>query len=411
MKTLLYNYYTVGLIVLILSESLLKTPLQNLSILLNLFLTVLFGLLFLKFLVIKVDRNSISKKILLYLLLLCLPPFIAAYKAYVIFNQNYIDGFLANSKYYNFLVFFYVYYLFKYKKNALVMLKNSMLFLGWVFLIAYYSVRITMPDYRIIFDSFDGYTTYDFGVSTLGSILFIGIAFYYLAKYTHFKKTKYLLGFLFFLGYDVIFTNARIAIFSVFIALAVYFFKEFKTTLRIKFIFSAFSFLIILVTIASLVPPVQEFLTNKIELFTEAKKVLSGAEGDDMSANARLWQIETASRYIDHSILGAGTLKSSTKNLYLTDYFYPEDIGLIGIVFSYGLVGLLLLSYQIKLFYTYFKNNFIKQEIVIKSILYFLLSIYIKSIFTGQFVYSIGFTMFLLSIVIVQQLTVKKEAV
>lgn len=399
MKLIFFNKYIVGIILLVLSESLMKTPFQNFSILLNLLITFFSGLLLFYFIISEVKKLKFKDyHIYIYLFILSLLPIMAAIKANIVFKQSIIDGIMGNTKFYNIFIFFYFFYLYKYKKNATKIIKDAVILLAWVILILYYIIRITLPDYRIEFNSFDGVTYYNYGVSTLGSSLFIWTAFFYFSKYVASRKNIYMVNFLLFIGYFVVFSNARTIVASLAIVIMWNFLKEFSTTLKVRFIsFSLIIFSLLLIS-SSVFQPVKLFFEDKSELFQNAFEVIQGSEGEDVSANARLWQIETASRYIDHIWFGAGTLKSSTKSLYLSDYFYPEDIGLIGIVFNYGIIGLLILLYQIKIFSGFFKNEILKSDMFLNSTLYFLLFIYISSIFSGQFVFNIGFIFLLFSI-------------
>lgn len=399
MKFLVFNKYIVGIIILVLSESLKQTPFQNFNILLNLIITSFSGLLLFYFIITEVKKlKSEEIYIYVYLFILSLLPIMAAIKANVVFKQSIIDGIIGNTKFYNIFIFFYFFYLYKFKKNATRIIQNSVIFLAWFILIIYYFVRITMPDYKIEFNSFDGLTSYSYGVSTLGSILFIWAAFYYFSKYVNSRKNRYIVNFLLFIGYFVVFSNARTITISLVIVIMWNFIKEFSTTLKVKFISLSLIVLSLLLISGSVFKPIKVFFEDKSSLFQSGLEVIQGSEGEDVSANARLWQIETASRYIDHIWLGAGTLKSSTKKLYLSDYFYPEDIGIIGIIFNYGIVGLLILLYQVKIFSIFLKNKVLKNDVFLNSILYFLLFIYISSIFSGQFVFNIGFIFLLFSV-------------
>jgi hypothetical protein len=80
--------------------------------------------------------------------------------------------------------------------------------------------------------------------------------------------------------------------------------------------------------------------------------VFSGSKVKDVTAEARLLETLTALPYIqEHPLLGNGIISNQwergTKGELGTD-FYAADIGLIGVVYDFGLLGLLVLAYQFK---------------------------------------------------------------
>jgi hypothetical protein len=91
-------------------------------------------------------------------------------------------------------------------------------------------------------------------------------------------------------------------------------------------------------------------LTGFADAFTV---VLTGsATTTDRSANARVFETLAALPFIqEHPFLGNGVVSHQWQGGYgtlLGENFFPADIGLLGIVFSYGILGLLLflLQYQ-----------------------------------------------------------------
>lgn len=82
---------------------------------------------------------------------------------------------------------------------------------------------------------------------------------------------------------------------------------------------------------------------------------LTGVEGADASANARISESLVAKSYLhDHWLIGNGAISEQWNGGYggvLGAYFYPSDIGLLGIVFVYGVFGLLAFSVQLWIAY------------------------------------------------------------
>lgn len=84
--------------------------------------------------------------------------------------------------------------------------------------------------------------------------------------------------------------------------------------------------------------------------YQDAFSAVSGAYGvDDISANSRILQAETAWPYVlDNPIIGTGALSNQWNGGYRATfgYFHPSDLGLLGLVFVYGLVGLVFFGVQ-----------------------------------------------------------------
>jgi uncharacterized membrane protein len=94
-----------------------------------------------------------------------------------------------------------------------------------------------------------------------------------------------------------------------------------------------------------------DFLTNKLGKFSDAFTVATTRQlTEDASANARIIETLIATPYIQkHWLLGNGDISNQWQGGYeavLGGYFYPSDIGIIGIMFMYGLFGVLLFATQ-----------------------------------------------------------------
>jgi hypothetical protein len=96
-----------------------------------------------------------------------------------------------------------------------------------------------------------------------------------------------------------------------------------------------------------------EYASSRLGGFSDAFKVVfRGQEVDDPSANIRLLEVATAWPYIlKNPLLGTGQLSNQWRggNGEMIDRnFVPGDIGMIGAVYSFGLVGLSVFAYQFK---------------------------------------------------------------
>jgi len=401
MKTLLYSPIVLSIIVIVFSGTLINTPLQSVSITLNLILLAFLFCLLVKTVMGILFKNVKIKFSFPYLMLLGLMPILAAITANINFGQNLGSGLNAGYQFYNYLIIFYFYYYFKYSRNPINTLSNIVITLGWILLLFYYFLKVTMPDLTFEVPSYDGTTTYTYSIYLLNSYIIPWTGLIYLAMYKETSKLKHLLFFLLFISYQLATMHARTFTIALLCMLFVFFARELTGKMRLGFMAMIVVVATALFFLALNVPAVGEFFETKSELFADAVDAATGAEGEDASANARVSEVSIAQKYLQKNnyIFGVGNLKASTADKYLKEYFYASDIGLIGVVFTYGLLGLLIISYQLKFFFSKFSSNKLKFNPFLIGTAYYLLLQYINSIANGQFVFRIGCAFMLLSII------------
>jgi hypothetical protein len=94
--------------------------------------------------------------------------------------------------------------------------------------------------------------------------------------------------------------------------------------------------------------------SNKItDKFTQMKMAFNSEETgkiDDASIFVRLREIDFAvSGFMENPISGKGLIRSSKQKDIIGDiYFFPGDIGIYGILFTFGIVGILVFLYYIR---------------------------------------------------------------
>jgi hypothetical protein len=411
MCKIFYNQRLSEVILVLISGAFLGTPFQILNIQLSLLLLICLCIMFGYFILF--EKNKVSKYSLVskpYLLVLLFIPVVSALRSNVIFGQSFLNGISANLNYLLFIIVIYFYFYYKNVKNANEQLEKSILILGWISVLILVPIKILYADLDFIVRSLDGLAEYKFSVYSISSPFIVWAGFIYLAKFKFNKKLINILFFLLFVSFQIIFSNARSYTVFLFICLVIFFVRELNAYLKFKlnsfFIIFVFAFLII----SFLTPSVNKFILEKSALFTDSFVALKGKNVEDMSANLRIIETETAVPYIEkYYLLGVGVLKQSTKEAFIDGFLYPTDIGLIGVIFNYGIIITIVLLYQLKLFYKTFKSPTIKKNPFILGTAYYLLLYYLTSITTGSFVYNIGMVFTLLGILIYGNLAIQKQ--
>ena len=164
------------------------------------------------------------------------------------------------------------------------------------------------------------------------------------------------------------------------------------------------SFVAVALTIAYLISPTN--VTNRVVKFGQAIQVATGASDvEDYSAAARVVETNLAKPYINkHPYLGVGVLStqwSGTATAVGTSYFFTDDIGLVGIAFSYGLLGLAFLAFQY--FFAVRAGASIPKQYanpLVDGTKAFVLFTAVFSITTGGFVFSFEQSSFFISLLV-----------
>lgn len=141
-------------------------------------------------------------------------------------------------------------------------------------------------------------------------------------------------------------------------------------------------------------------LSARIRGFSDAfSAVFTGSVTQDPSANARILETFAATPYIQaHPILGNGIVShqwNGGSETAMGAYFFASDIGIVGILFSYGVLGLLLFLWQYRFAWTAAKELPASQgSPLLDATKALLLYSAIYSLESGMFVWSANVTLF-----------------
>lgn len=214
-----------------------------------------------------------------------------------------------------------------------------------------------------------------------------------------------------FLGYLLFITGGVANLLAIVFSYAYFFIRWISWESKIIYFFKfgvilfIFGSVLYFAPIESMVSFKEEFIVNLQDEVSEAFKVaFTGKEGNDPSANARIDEVALAIPYIQkHPLLGNGFLSNKWEGGFSgkLGYFHPSDIGLWGIVYEYGVLGLLLFSVQIYFFWIYARQISVRQgqfHRFSNGIKGYMLYFLINSITTGRFVFTVEQSFFVITL-------------
>lgn len=181
------------------------------------------------------------------------------------------------------------------------------------------------------------------------TFIIFGVFYYALKAFRKQRPSLYLpsiLLYLFVLG-DA---GGRILTISMIFTISFFVFRWSNARHLIRVVLVAIACVVATSALLSVAAP--EATANRLDRFKDAfAVVLLGTEVDDPSANSRALQVAIALPLVEKNLwIGNGNISykwidDSTAGL-LGVYFYPADIGLIGVIYLYGVLGLCLLVLQ-----------------------------------------------------------------
>ncbi|HUW26070.1 MAG TPA: O-antigen ligase family protein [Gallionella sp.] len=279
-------------------------------------------------------------------LLMCLP-FYSAWRSYVVFGQPLIYGVLCQRYIWLSATALLLINCFRYNWVGLKDIEKSMVVLSWLCLGCYVLVQLFVNpanyagELQFVARSSVGYL---FKFET--APLVFGF-FYYLMKWFVRRSHAYFFAVIPFLSM-LLFIDKRSLHLSMIMAILLTIWIYFDHRKLASVVFKLFFVVTSILVMVYLANP--EYLDKSVTRFNEAVSVVLTAEkGDDDSSNARIGEVLIALPYIQENwMLGNGDVSSQWNGGYesILGYFYTSDIGMIGALFVFGLIGVALVYGQ-----------------------------------------------------------------
>ncbi len=383
------GFVVVGLSAGVFSKTILAEAFAGIEMIFRYFLLLFFGFYLIDRLVLKKRLNFFDVIILIILVV----PIYTAFSAKREFGQPILMGILAQNYLLMYLAGIFVWYLVRIKWVTIEALRMAFLILGWVSLILFTGTELFVDPANYVDSEFvrskDTKGGYFFKYFTY-FITFGGI--YHAISFFFKREGLQLLLFLPFLFFMVVINNGRTDLVVFLATLAFIFFKHqsFKQIL----VYSFYVFLAFMAFVAILVVFAPEEAQIMWDMYSSYFTVITGQESDDNSATSRLIQIGFALDYLlqnpDAIFFGAGKV-SGNYDVPLMRIVNPVDIGLLGLIFNHGLIGLIILYSQFVFAYNFIgkvKHN--QGDMFFLTLKYYMLMILIQSLFKGPLFYLPG---------------------
>ncbi|MBL7929814.1 MAG: hypothetical protein JNL47_10150 [Bacteroidia bacterium] len=293
------------------------------------------------------QKEKISRYEALMMLMMVFPVWSAVASA-INFGQPLVYGIGTTRNFYLFLLGPFFYYLLHKKIISLVFLKNTMLAASWCTLAVFIVIYLTInpekyPDrFFIGFNELKGGYIFKFNIAIL-----IFALLYYSIRYLSTHRLLYLLASVPFYYMMLSIRQDRSIIIMTLLVLLIFYFKRifFQSALRYS------ALIILLIFTGYFVIEITDYKPSEqsVNRFYNLWLTVTGRETDESATNIRRLEVIKAWPDIEKRFLfGNGELSPRWQDGFsrIYGYFYPSDIGIIGILYLFGVTGTLLLFVQ-----------------------------------------------------------------
>jgi hypothetical protein len=278
--------------------------------------------------------------LLVYLLPLLILPFINAFQAAKVFDQPVLYGIGAQRQNYLILCGYAITVALNRNWITLEILDKNFLRSMYVILGIMFFFYIFIDPSRFTGTEFVKLSATKGWRYEFPNGVVVGLILYSIFKVWIENKNKFYIPFILSIIFFIAFAQDRTQLLFIFITICLFYLRNLNYKQKIVYgIYAVFALIIIFAVLPLLNPVVFE---RYITLYGSASSIFTGSRSSDSSTNIRF--IEAAIAYkgiLLHPWLGNGFLSSQWKDGYLGifKYFYPSDIGIIGNLYVFGIIG------------------------------------------------------------------------
>lgn len=296
-------------------------------------------------------NKKINRIILYFILLIFIVPIYSGVRSLSVFEQPFVYGVLSERNWIALGVGVWLYFVLSMKKISFESLEYSFVFMAWLSILSF-SLIVVLYDAGNLTEISDStkyvYLSEDRGVRFKFQNYFITFGvIYYFIKYTKKSDVKYLFFTIFFLLYVLLVIQGRTYSMTLIMTFILFYWFNHSHSKFLVNLIKAVFFVIFFIIVFNLFQP--DFLKNMVYLYSQMFDVMTGVESKNSSANSRIFQSLIVLDFFDENtfsiLFGAGRLSNQWNGGFSSffGYFFPSDVGLLGGVFLYGLLGFVFL--------------------------------------------------------------------
>jgi len=344
-------------------QTLLYTPIPYISIIEVVFVVLLlFFACYNYFLRPLLLKQFVFSRFEIYVFILLLIPFYSALRAQAVFSQPLLYGILTQRNVWLAISALVIVFLVRRNLVTLDHIERILVRLAWLSLVVF-TVLGKFLDPRQ-YEGVAGFVgggnvgEYEFGFS--GTFIVFGFFYYAFQAFRQPRKRDWLYALLFLL-YLIFIQQGRTL--TAALLLSFLFFAYRWNSIRRLLTVAPLIILACSIGITLFYISFEEISLGALKKYLDAFTVLSTGElTSDPSANARILESLVALPFIKRNwFLGNGDLSIQWNDGYknILGYFFPTDIGVVGVLFVYGVAGLIIFFYQYALAvqYALWKRN------------------------------------------------------
>lgn len=348
-------------------------------------------------------RYSVDEMNYYYVLIFSLP-ILSSVAANLAEGQSIPGGLIAQRHWFGLGGIFLIIYLLKINFVTIKDFFRAIEWLGWLTLILYLYCYVFLDASKYTEYSFVGYSDLKGGYRFRFGVDFIAyLALYYTIKYIVYRNKSNIWYSVIMLAYLFFLHQGRIVMVSILGGIFLYYLIEVSWKKTFVYMTVAGSAFLLLMTMLSLIFP--EFVGRYVEQYVNVVLVFTGQETGEGSVDARLEEIAIVFLYMANYQIGwwIGVGKFGADYADPSEpitQIAPGDIGIIGSVMTYGIIGTVIMYSQ---FFIAFRSLLFvrryKKDIYFLAAKYFLFYCFAASIAKGNLFSQPGLTaMFILII-------------
>lgn len=323
----------------------------------------------------------------LYLLVPLIIQLQTALTTHFVFDQPLWIGLIPMSDLWLFYGCLLIYDLIQKGHVSIDLVENAYLGVAWMSLLFFYFMSLFTNPAQYQDTSLaagnsmkGGQVYYGFNMT----MMFFGSVYYFIKAFI--KKKYYLLGFsALFLIYIVFFRFDRTVMAVTVASMALFFLLYVPIREQFLAIFRFGLPLVLVIVLGAVLVP--ELYQTYVLMFQDMFATLTGNEVEVGKESVRVYEMYVASKFLNDPmtwIFGCGKISQNWVEggfNHFYGYFYPSDLGLIGMVFMFGVPGTLLFygQYGMAAFYIA-RTKFFKGDVFYLALVFYLLTLFLDGL-------------------------------